>query len=199
MIRFDTRSPRDSLIRDVAIGIALVLLAGLLWQQAEERAPAFRRDEVHVLEGAVAGFTTVDSPEHAAAPQRNVDVLRPRSAFWLEGYPPNLLFYLHGSSWTMAADVAVGTRVRLEVVDDPIAQMARARQFPDATFAQPLVGLVVGEQTIRSASETIARAEEATRAFQRAAMIAGVAALGWIAWAGWRWRGVLQAAPTADR
>ncbi|MCA9880777.1 MAG: hypothetical protein KC442_23430 [Thermomicrobiales bacterium] len=188
MIRPGSRSPRGTLIRDGAVGIALVLLTWLLWQQAQQQAPAFRRDEVHVLEGAVAGFTTVDSPEHAGAPQRNTSVLRPRSAFWLEDSPPNLLFYLRGSPWAMAQDIPVGTRVRLEVVADPIAQADRARQFPDATFAQPLVGLVVGDQTIRSASETITQAEAAARAFQQAATIAGVAALGWMAWAGWRWR-----------
>jgi hypothetical protein len=41
--------------------------------------------EVQVLTGEVAGYTTVDSPEHAGSPNINTDMLRPRSAFWLRG------------------------------------------------------------------------------------------------------------------
>lgn len=179
------------LVRDVAVALALLLLTWQIRETAEARGPQFQMSDVHVLEAGVTGFTKVDVSERAAAPQNNTSAVRSRSAFQIESYPPNLVFYLHGSPWNMENDITVGTLVRLEVLDDPTAQAERARLYPDNTFAQPLVSLMVGDEVISSASGTVARAEAAEDVFRRSALVAGVVALGWIGWAVWRWRPML--------
>ena len=68
--------------------------------------------------------------------------------------------------------------VKLEVLDDPIAHAEGPRLYPHTIFFQPLVGLVVSEEVISSASETVARAEAANEVFRRAALVAGVVAFG---------------------
>lgn len=176
------------LVRDAAVAFALLLLTWQLWETAEARGPQFHLSDVHVLEASVAGFTTVNVSERAAAPQNNTSVMRTRSAFQVKGYPPNLVFYLRGSVWKMENDIAIGTPVRLEMLDDPTAQAERARLYPDTTFAQPLGGLVVGDEVFSSASETVARAEAAASLFRRAALAAGAASLAWIGWVAWQWR-----------
>jgi hypothetical protein len=181
-------SPWSRLLRDIVITLALLFVTWQCWQQAERHAPAFQLSDVHVLTGEVAGYTTVKSPEHAPSPNITTDVLRPRSAFWLHGQPANLLFYLPGSPWRMANDLPVGSAARLELTDDPAAGAAQAEQYPEATFAQPLVGLAIGDDIVLSARESVARAEAAQQRWRWAAAVAGAAALGWIGWAGWRWR-----------
>jgi hypothetical protein len=176
------------LLRDIVIALLLLFVTWQCWQQAQRHAPAFQMSEVHILTGEVAGYTTVDSPEHAGSPNINTDVLRPRSAFWLRGQPSNLLFYLPGSPWQMENDVPVGSQVRLEVTDDPAAEAAQAAQYPEARFAQPLVGLVISDNTVLSARASVARAEAAQQRWRWAAAVAGVAALGWAGWAALRWR-----------
>jgi hypothetical protein len=167
-------------LRDVVIAVALLFVTWQCWQQAQRHAPAFQMSEVHGLSGEIAGYTTVESLEHAASPNINTDVLRPRSAFWLHGQPDNLLFYLPGSPWQMENDVPVGSAVELELTNDPVAQAARAEQYPETTFAQPLVGLAIGDDTVLSAHDTVARAEAAQQRWRWAAAVAGVAALGWL-------------------
>lgn len=181
-------SPWSRLLRDVVVALVLLFVTWQCWQQAQRHAPAFQMAEVHVLTGEIAGYTTVQSPEHATSPNINTDVLRPRSAFWLRGQPTNLLFFLRGSPWQMANDAPVGSVVRLELTDDPVAAAARAVQYPDATLAQPLVGLAIGDDTVLSARESVARADTAQQRWRSAMAVAGAAALGWIGWAGWRWR-----------
>lgn len=112
-----------------------------------------------------------------------------RSAFWLRGQPANLLFYLPGSPWQMANDVPVGSIIRIEFLDDPVAQAAQAGQYPEASFAQPLVDLAIGDDTVLSVRESVVRADAAQQRWRWASPVAGLAALGWIGWAGWRWRG----------
>ncbi|MDQ2651907.1 MAG: hypothetical protein M3Z20_02585 [Chloroflexota bacterium] len=181
-------TPWSRLLRDVVIALALLFVTWQCWQQAQRHAPAFQMAEVHVLTGEIAGYTTVKSPERAPSPNINTDVLRPRSAFWLRGQPANLLFYLPGSPWRMANDVPVGSMVRLELTDDPAARAAQAKQYPGATFAQPLVGLAIGDDTVLSARDTVARAEAAQHRWRWGAAVAGVAALGWIGWLVRKWR-----------
>ncbi|MEZ4564751.1 MAG: hypothetical protein R2853_18630 [Thermomicrobiales bacterium] len=132
------------LLRDVAVVLALLFVTWQCWQQAQRSAPAFQMAQVHVLTGTIAGYATVAAPEHAASPHITTEVLRPRSAFWLRGQPDNLLFYLPGSPWQMANDVPVGSEVRLELTGDPVAGASQAAQYPETTFAQPLVGLPSG-------------------------------------------------------
>ncbi|MFT4039926.1 MAG: hypothetical protein QM692_17235 [Thermomicrobiales bacterium] len=179
------------LARDVGLALALLLLTGGLWQSAERRGPQFAITEIAVIEGAIAGFTRIEAAERVPGRNAPVRTLRQRTAFWLEDLPPNLLFYQAGNSWQMENNVAIGAPVRLEVRADVAADVARARQYPEVTYTQPLDGLQVDGADIISASETLARAEAAARGFRRAAAVAGVAALGWIGWAAWRWRGWL--------
>lgn len=179
------------LVRDVALAFGLLLLTWHLWGMAAARGPQFQLSEIHSIEADVVGFTKVDVREQAASPRNNSSVLRTRSALQLEGYPPNLAFYLPGSPWRMENDIPVGASVRLEVLDDPAALAAHAREYPDTTFAQAMTGLTVDGDVRSSASETIARAENAAGFFRRASLAAGAVALTWISWAAWRWRAVL--------
>ena len=179
-------SPGQPRLRDVVIAVALLFVTWQCCQQAKRYAPPFQMSDVYVLSGEIAGYTTVDSPAHAASPTITTEVLRPRSAFWLRGQPDNLHFYLPGPPWQMANDVLKGGAVRLELTGDPVTEVARARQYPDTTFAQPLVRLAVGNDIVRAARANVARTEAAQQRWCWATGLAGTAALGWIGWAGWR-------------
>ncbi len=135
--------------------------------------------EVHALTGEIAGYTTVDSPEHVNSRNITTDVLRPRSTFWLHGQSAHLLFFRPDSLWQMANHVPVGRAVQLELTADPVTTAAHAKQYPNATFAQPLAGLAIGDNTVLSARGTRLRAQAAQQRWRWAAAVAGIAALGW--------------------
>ena len=97
------------LVRDVGIALAF-LLTWQRWEMADARRPQFHMSDVHRLEAVVTGFTKVDVSERAAALQNNTSVLRSRRALQIAGDPPNLVFYLRGSSWNMENDIPVRTR-----------------------------------------------------------------------------------------
>lgn len=119
--------------------------------------------------------------------------MRSRSAFRLTGYPPNLLAYIPGSGWDMAADVEAGTEVRLEVTEDPDALAARALNFPDGKFLLPIRGLQIGDEVRFRADDEIARAGAAAARYQRLGWTASILLLLWLGWLACSWRRGLQA------
>lgn len=181
-----------TLARDFGMLLALLVLTWLLFAQADARRSPLTMAEIHVVTAAIASFDTVSVPERAAAPQRNSTTYRPRTALRIEGYPPNLLAYVPGSGWNMAADVAPGSRVRLEVTEDPAALAARARAHPTATFLLSIAGLQIGDRVYFTASDTIARADDAVRFYTRLAWVAAAATANWVAWLVWAHRGLLR-------
>ncbi len=174
-----------TLARDIGILLALLVLTRLLFAQADARRPPFTMADIHVLSGAIASFDTVSVPERAAAPQINSTTYRARTAIRLEGRPPNILAYIPGSTWSVASEIAPGTHVRLEVTEDPIALAAQARAYPAATFLLAVHGLQIGDRVYFSASDTIARADNAVRFYTRLAWIATAATVVWVAWLVW--------------
>lgn len=175
-------------IRDLGILLALLVLTGLLFAQADARRPPFTMADIHVVTGAIASFETVSVPERAAAPQINSTTFRTRTALRLEGYPANLLAYIPGSSWNMATDVEPGADVRIEVAQDPASLADLARSNPAAAYLLAIDGLQIGERVYFSAGDTIARAENAVRFFTRLAWVAAAATVIWAAWLVWAQR-----------
>jgi hypothetical protein len=176
--------------RDVGILLALLILTWSLFAQADARRPTFSMTDIHVITGTIASFESVAVPERAAAPNINSTTYRARTALRIQGYPPNLLAYVPGSSWNMDADVAPGTIVRLEVTEEPGALAARARANPTATYPLAIDGLQIGGRVHFTASDSITRAENAALVFTRLALAAALASLLWLGWLVWSYRHV---------
>lgn len=187
-VSFADRSFWRRLIRDSGILLALLIIAWSLLAQADARRPPFSMADIQVVTGAIASFETVQVPERAAAPNINSTTFRDRAAFRLDGYPPNLLAYIPGSAWDMAADVAPGSEARLEVAENPAVLAAQARANPAATYLLAIAGLQIGDRVHFSASDTVVRAESAVRFFTRLAWVAATATAIWVVWLVWTYR-----------
>jgi hypothetical protein len=179
-------------VRDGAIAVVLLFVAFQLFAQAEKREPEFTAGDIRGVEAAVAGFTTVRVFEQAPAPYINSQEGVSRSAMRLAGYPPNVLAYIRGSVWRFENDIPVGTVVRLEVAEDPVALSARARSFPEGTYLLAIEGLQAGDRVYFRAGDEIARAEAAARSYRQLGIGAVLAALGWLGWVVWSRRGELR-------
>lgn len=188
-----------SLARDLGIALFLIVVTFQLFAQADRRRPEFSADDIRVITGQIAEFTTVRVPETAAAPQINSSTIRARPAFRLAGYPPNIFAYIPGSPWNMEGDIPLGTEVRLEATEDPEALTARARANPDAAFLLPIAGLQIGEHVHFRASDAIARAEDAAHRYQRLGIAAAFISTAWLGWLAWSRRRALHAIARAVR
>jgi hypothetical protein len=192
---FNSQTPHSNwqpLLRDVVILVALVVLTGQLFDQAGEHQPAFHADDIHVIEAPIAAFSEVQVWEEPPG-RRRAERLVTRSAMQLTGYPPNLRFYIPGSTWKMENDIPVGAHVRLEVTDDPVVRREHARAYSDATYAQFIAGLHIGDRVYFRALDTITRAEQAAERYQRLGMAALIATLLWGGRVVWKHRGTVLA------
>jgi hypothetical protein len=181
-----------ALARDLGIAILLVVVTFELFGQARANAPAFQPADIHVVEAPIAGFTTVRVWEHGPAPPR-APTIRSRSALLLEGYPPNLPWYVPGWSMDMEARFTVGSTIRLEVAEDPEAQAAHARAWPESEFLMAIVGMQYGDEVFFQAIDSIQRREAYARTYRLLGVAAGIAALAWGSWLLWSWRQPLRA------
>jgi hypothetical protein len=177
--------------RDLGIAILLVIVTFELFGQARAHAPAFQRSDIHVVEAPIAGFTTVRVWETGPGPQHSPTV-RSRTALLLEGFPSNLPWYIPGWSMDMESRFTVGSTIRLEVAEDPEAQAAHARAWPESEVLMAIVGMQYGDEVIFQAIDSIARREGYVRTYQRLGVVAAMAALAWGCWVLWSWREPLR-------
>ena len=179
------------LARDLGIAILLVVVTIELFGQARSHEPSFRESDIQVVEAPIAGFTTVRVWEHGPPPPR-APTIRSRSALLLEDYPPNLDWYVPGWSFPMEDRFAIGDTIRLEVAEDPAAQAAQARAWPEAEYQLAIVGMQYGDEVFFQASDSIARAEGSVRTYRRLGMLATLFTLLWLGWVVWSWWSGLQ-------
>lgn len=181
------------LARDLGIALLLIIVTFELFGQARAHAPAFQPEDIHVVAAPIAGYTTVRVWETGPGPQHSPTV-RSRTALLLEGYPPNMPWYIPGWSMDMEARFPVGSTIRLEVAEDPAAQAAQARAWPEAEYLMAIVGMQYGDEVIFRASDAIARREGYVRTYRTLGVVAAIATLAWWSWMLWSWRLPLQGA-----
>ncbi len=181
-----------ALSRDLGIAILLVVVTFELFGQARANAPAFQPADIRVVEAPIAGFTTVRVWESGPAPSR-APTVRNRTALLLEGYPPNLAWYVPGVSYGMEDRFTLGSTIRLEVVEDPAALADHARAWPESEFVMAIAGMQYGDEVFFRALTSIERSEDYDRFYRRLGVAAGIAALAWWSWLLWSWRRPLRA------
>lgn len=187
----DTPIDRKRLARDLGIAILLVVVTFELFGQARASAPAFQAADIRVVEAPIAAFTTVRVWEHGPAPPR-APTIRSRSALLLEGYPSNLAWYIPGWSFPMEERFTIGSTIRLEVAEDPAAQAAQAREWPEAEYLMAILGMQYGDEIFFQASDSIERGEGYVRTYSRLGALAILLTLLWLGWIAWSWRRGLQ-------
>lgn len=142
--------------------LVLVLLGTsfFLFHQAGGSDPEFTLDQVHVVEGTVA---TAETTTGSAGSMRRPTTVVVHSVTLVDR-PQNLTFGM------VLGRPGPGAQVRLEILDDPQEQFARAAGFPESRFETSVVGVVVDGKVEQSAAETVARAESAARSYRTGAL-----------------------------
>jgi hypothetical protein len=127
---------------------------------------------VHVVEGVVATFdTSVDTTGTPSRPSTSIGYL-----VTLADRPQNLVFRL---TVPLEGGLAPGARVRLEILDDPQEEFARARTHPDASFQVRAAGATVDGDVVYTSAASEERAGSAATTYRLGAIACLVLGLAW--------------------
>lgn len=161
-------------MRSLVPVLVLLGMSFFLFDRAGRSEVGYTLDDLHVVEGVVAHHEVARGSFGTGS--RPAPVIT--HAVTLEGRPQNLAFHI---ATLDDRGIAPGSRVRLEVLDDPGESFARAASYPEARYGVDVEGAAVDGRVVYSAAEAVERSTAAAttnRLGGLGCLVAGVA------WAG---------------